>query len=521
MSIISELPSFASNFDANSTPQAVYQNGPGIQSPIAKFADQLRLRGIQFHETQGEAFPPDAQMHDLAATVPALVVSPRAEWGVAQTLKVMKDLDLYNKIPVSVKSGGHGYFNGATCPGIMLNLANLTSYRVKDEVLTLEPGCVLGRTVHILAKHGKAVPHGDCYGVGAGGHFTTAGWDLMLTRRYGIGCQSVIGGRVVLWDGTVVDVDENNHPALLHAMRGGATAGAGVVTEIRIRVIDEPARATWRLTPLTKEQLLKCVANRAFSKAESLPEDITVSFRFYFEKDREDVICSFNIFSLLTVSETLQHLQRHLGAEVASLVEDPALWNEKKLLDLRLLPASDMVAANPDMLSEVTSAKLHDNPLVFWNEGMIRREMGSSFLETSSHWLKTDCEAMLPKIYELFDSIKHLPVRERVYFLVILGGGETLRRQRECAMPIGKALARFEVHWDQEDEADSCRSLAGAVQDVLRPHEDARIDRPFRGDIWRQDQAHSKNDSLHTILSQYDRRWGWKRAGGGSRTLKL
>ncbi|KJK85019.1 hypothetical protein H633G_11148, partial [Metarhizium anisopliae BRIP 53284] len=171
MSAVSEL-STASLFDASSTVARAY---PG---EIAELVQRLRRCGIQVDETQGHGFPPDAQMHDRAAAVPAVVVSPRGEWGIVQTLTAMKDLDLYAKMPVSVKSGGHGYFNGATCSGIMVNLAHMADSRVDGDVLTLGPGCVLGQTIDTLARHGKAVPHGDCYGVGAGGHFTTAGWDL-------------------------------------------------------------------------------------------------------------------------------------------------------------------------------------------------------------------------------------------------------------------------------------------------------------------------------------------------------
>ena len=66
--------------------------------------------------------------------------------------------------------------------------------KISNDVLVLEPGCILGQIIALLAAHGKAVPHGDCFGVGAGGHFLTAGWDIALARRHGLGYQNVIGG---------------------------------------------------------------------------------------------------------------------------------------------------------------------------------------------------------------------------------------------------------------------------------------------------------------------------------------
>ncbi|KAJ6436780.1 ATP-dependent DNA helicase tlh1 [Purpureocillium lavendulum] len=117
---------------------------------------------------------------------------------------------LYRIKATASQHGGHGYFNGGSCTGIMLDLSLMNKASIKENSLILEPGCVLGQTMNILAEHRKAVPHGDCFGVGAGGHFTTAGWDLILSRRYGLGCQSLIGGRIALWDGSASDPQNSN-----------------------------------------------------------------------------------------------------------------------------------------------------------------------------------------------------------------------------------------------------------------------------------------------------------------------
>ncbi len=467
----------------------------------------LKQRGIQVQETSRRNVPPEAVMHDRGAPIPAVVVSPQSEWGVAQTLKLLKHYRLYNQLPVSVKSGGHGYFNGASCSGVMVNLTGMTGRRIVGNTLFLEPGCVLGQTVHSLATHRKAVPHGDCFGVGAGGHFLTAGWDLILARRYGLGCQSVIGGRVVLWDGIVLDVDETNYPDLLYAMRGGAVAGVGVVTEIRLRLIDEPALVTWRFTSINREQLAICVANNAFTNAFNLPRDVSVSFRFYFEPNRLQLVCSFNIVSLLTAQDTIQCLNQHLGAEVASfLTNDLLAWNEKSLIDLRMLPASEFLATNPEMLSEVSSTALHENPLLYWKQTAASREMAASFFTSISHWVVQGCEPMLLKLYDAFQSVQAEPARNRMYALLIQGGGQMLELQPECCMPLGQALARFELHWDDPDKEERwCRQFTDDISNVIRSEEDKRPGRPYRGDIWLEEQASDEN--LDTIHKKYDKRF--------------
>ncbi|KAH8650299.1 hypothetical protein BGZ60DRAFT_421700 [Tricladium varicosporioides] len=484
------------------------ENGldPGEWGNMALLLRDLKQRGIQVQETDRRNVPPEAIMHDRGAPIPAFVISPRSEWGVAQTLKLLKDFKLYNQLFVSVKSGGHGYFNGASCSGVMVNLGGMTGRRVADNMLFLEPGCVLGQIVHSLARHRKAVPHGDCFGVGAGGHFLTAGWDLILARRYGLGCQSVIGGRVVLWDGSIVDVDEKNHPGLLHAMRGGAAAGAGVVTEIRLRLIDEPVLVTWRFTRINRGQLATCVANNAFANAFNLPRDVSVSFRIHFELDQLEPVCSFNIASLLTADETIHCLNQHLGAEITSLVADPSMWNEKPLADLRMLPASEFLAANPEMLSEVSSTALHEDPLVYWKQASSSREMARSFFTSISHWVVQRCETMLLKLYDAFQSVQTEPARLRMYALIIQGGGRISELQQDCCMPLGQALARFELHWDNPDKEERwCRYFTDNISSIIQSQEDTGPGRPYRGDIWREDQA--LDDSLDKILQEYDRRF--------------
>jgi len=465
----------------------------------------LKQLGIKTQETDGRTLPPEVVMHDRGAVVPALVISPVSEWGVAQTLKLLKDAEFYSQLPVSVKSGGHGYFNGASCSGLMLNLAGMTRRRIAGDTLFLEPGCVLGQTINILANYRKAVPHGDCFGVGAGGHFLTAGWDLILARRYGLGCQSVIGGRVVLWDGSIVEVDEQNHPDVLYAMRGGAAAGVGVVTEVRLRLIDEPPLATWRFTRISKEQLAICVEHHAFANAVNLPSDISVSFRFNFEPDQLEPVCSFNIVSLLSAQETIRFLKQHLGNDVTSLVADLSAWNEKTLLDLRMLPASDFLAAHPDMLAEVSSSALHDNPLVYWKPTSSKREMASSFFTSISYWVVPNCETMFLDLYAKFQSAQAHPARERMYALVILGGGRMLDLQDECSMPLGQALARFELHWDDpQKEEQWSRHFTHDISSIIQSKVDTAPARPYRGDIWLKEQA--TDDTLDAILEAYDRR---------------
>jgi hypothetical protein len=480
------------------------RNSSGIASGLDDFLAGLEHYGIKASVPHGRSLPPEAMMHDRAAVVPTIVVSPRSEWGVIETLRLLSSLRLYNQHAVSVRSGGHGYHNGGSCSGIMINLGSMANRRIVDDILHVEPGCMLGQLIGPLANHEKAVPHGDCFGVGAGGHFLTAGWDIALARRYGLGCQSVIGGRIVLWDGSVVDVNEKNHPELLYAMRGGAAAGVGVVTEIRLRLIDQPPRVSCHFQSLSRTQLEIFVAHHAFGSAANLPKDISMSFRFHFESDQPDPVCSLNVVSLLPVEETVECLRDHLGGTVASIIAGRSGWQEKSLKELRMLPASKALAANPQMLEEATPEALHESPLTYWKPTLALREMARSYFTSVSHWVVSECDIFFLELYKAFYSVREKPARARMYALVIQGGGRMTELQHQCSMPLGQALARFEMHWDDPVDEQWSREFTDKISRIMKSKSDSGPSRPYRGDIWLEEQG--QDAALDAVLDRYDRR---------------
>ena len=114
---------------AESPPVAAGNEGGCLRTEdLNRLMDALDERSIKFQRMKGQECLPEAMMHDQGAVVPAVVVSPSNESEVVQTLQILTKLDLYHGgQAVSVKSGGHGYFNGATCADIMLNLSTMRS----------------------------------------------------------------------------------------------------------------------------------------------------------------------------------------------------------------------------------------------------------------------------------------------------------------------------------------------------------------------------------------------------------
>ncbi|WP_430408471.1 FAD-binding oxidoreductase [Kordia sp.] len=463
---------------------------------------ELEQNGIKYEETKGDYFPAYAQMHNHDAVIPQLIISPISEWGVSKTFSIFTRLGIYNNTPVSVKSGGHGYFNGASCEGIMINLSLMEHSNIINNTLTVQPGCIVGQIIYLLHKNKKALPHGDCFDVHAGGHFTTAGWDFILSRKYGLGCQSVIGGRIVLWDGTILDVNEASHPELLWALKGGAAAETGVVTELHLNVINEPETASWCLCLMTQEELNICVSNAVFYKSCSLPREISVSYRIHFEPGYDGPVCSFNVFSLFSISKTMEILKKELGNEVTDMLERSNNWKTGSILDVRMVTASDYLTENPEAIAEVTSEKLRKSPLTYWEETSWKREMKDSHFNTLSSWTLQNCDSMFIALLKACEKIKEHPLRWKMYILTSVGGANI--KEKTSSMRLGEVLTRYELHWDDESNEEDkkwAKKFTDEIYTIMLSKEDKSPGRVYRGDIWLHEQAF--DEDLEKVKKKY------------------
>lgn len=115
------------------------------------------------------------------------------------------------------------------------------------------------------------------------------------------------------------------------------------------------------------------------------------------------------------------------------------------------------------------------------------------------------CESVFLDLYYAFASAGKHPARQRMYALVIQGGGRISELQKGCSMPLDQALARFELHWDDRKEETWCRHFTDRISDTIRSKEDSEPGRPYRGYIWLEEQASDEN--LDQIFLDYDRRF--------------
>ena len=133
-----------------------------------------------------------------------------------------------------------------------------------------QPGLTAGEVTAAAAEHGLAVPFGDTASVGIGG-LTTGGGIGFLTRKYGLTIDNLVAAEVVTADGRVLTVDEERHPDLFWAIRGGG-GNVGVVTRFVYRLVDAGLVVGGGLAlPATPDVIAGVVA-----AAKAAPDELTL-----------------------------------------------------------------------------------------------------------------------------------------------------------------------------------------------------------------------------------------------------
>jgi len=168
---------------------------------------------------------------------------------------------------LAVRSGGHSVAGYSSSEGgIVIDLRNMRDIDVDEANKTVwaETGLTASELTSELDKHDFVLGFGDTGSVGIGG-ITLGGGIGFLARKFGLAIDNLLAAEIVTADGEVLLVDDDHHPDLFWALRGGG-GNFGIVTKFKYKLHDlDECYGGIMLLPATPEVIsgFAAIANEA------------------------------------------------------------------------------------------------------------------------------------------------------------------------------------------------------------------------------------------------------------------
>ena len=259
------------------------------EAPFAELAASLR----------GTLTLPQDAGYDAARAVYNGMVDrrPAAIARVADTADIVACVNFAREhgVEPAVRGGGHQASGLSVADdSLVIDLGGMRSTTIDPAAHTVrvDGGAVWADVDHATVAFGQATPSGFIASTGVGG-LALGGGIGYLTRRFGLTVDNLLAADVVLADGTLVTADENRHPDLFWALRGGG-GNFGVVTSFTFRthdigehgvviggpvlydLADAPAVMRWyrELLPALPEELSGWIGLLTIPPAPPFPEEL-------------------------------------------------------------------------------------------------------------------------------------------------------------------------------------------------------------------------------------------------------
>ncbi len=224
----------------------------------------------------GRLIGPQDGDYDQARTVfyggfdhrPAGIVRAADANDVAHVIRFAREAG----IELAVRSGGHSVAgHGTTDGGIVLDLAEMRALEVdvRGRAAWAETGLTAGEYSAEVGEHRLVTGFGDTASVGIGG-ITLSGGVGYLVRKHGLTIDDLLAADIVTADGEVLSVDDETHPDLFWAIRGGG-GNFGVATRFQFRLHElETVVGGMLMLPASADVVAEFIA-----LAEAAPEELS------------------------------------------------------------------------------------------------------------------------------------------------------------------------------------------------------------------------------------------------------
>ncbi|KAL6042496.1 hypothetical protein QOT17_024415 [Balamuthia mandrillaris] len=449
---------------------------------------------ISFTRVDGK-LPLNVKLWSHHADLPKAVIMPTSTEEIAQAVQC-----LYRQpsLPKCVKSGGHDMSGLSSCLGVMVDVSQHKWLKPEGELLHVATGANLGKVVYELWQMNRSLPHGDSMEVGIGGHATQGGWDVVVGRRDGLLTQNILGGRVVLWNGTVLSFNETINPDLLWATRGGAAANVGIVSELTFHTQERPSQVCIAITYMPKEEMVATLTH-TFVNGLALPRE----YSFTLQETYEWKSTRLRAFSL----HDCERSRRELSAVIPAFAE--ARYESMDLMEARLQAGTMMPVVRQNLsMIKLDTWELQDRAWEIYDPEFLMFETLHAHSVQRAFYVDPSCPE-LSKLVGLAQQLQGTGAYPYNHF--VLGGGEMLSRDTSTSMIVEPLLARAACQWHQNNDslAELCSAWMDHWQNTVMPCTTGHV---YRADAWVTKNPFGMKgyygqeiyEKLHAIKCKYD-----------------
>ena len=208
--------------------------------------------GALARKLTGHLITPDSPGYDVARRSYNPLFAGRRPAAVAQCagtadVQACVDAAVASHTPIAARAGGHSYAGYSTPDdALVVDLAGMSGVQVNGDTAVIGAGARLGDVYAALAAAGRCLAAGSCPSVGIAG-LTLGGGIGVLSRKYGLTCDSLTSATVVTADGQVRTASASTAPDLFWALRGGGGGNFGIVTSFTFTTVPAPQLTVFQL----------------------------------------------------------------------------------------------------------------------------------------------------------------------------------------------------------------------------------------------------------------------------------
>ncbi|RFU25443.1 hypothetical protein B7463_g10899, partial [Scytalidium lignicola] len=171
---------------------------------------------------------------------PEIIAFPKCDDHVVQAVRHANE----TRMTIGIKSGGHSWTASFLREGgMLLDMEQMKGiqFDVQERTAVVETGAYGSDLNDLLRPHGLMFPSGHCPTVGIGGFLLQGGFGWN-SRKWGIGCQSVMAIDLVNSAGELLHADANENSDYYWAARGAGCGYFSVITRWYLQLYTLPKR---------------------------------------------------------------------------------------------------------------------------------------------------------------------------------------------------------------------------------------------------------------------------------------